>query len=346
MYRNPYLRQPDVPGASRCKFVFYGEEVSSRDDIYRGKKRYRFNKWLPVSQAFPRLHSDGMIFQANQECNLSGIVSAWDIDPDVTGVVEFLLGPTKVNKWDAKTDILELGVGFLKYDAPWWGLAEGCSFICRRTIGVPSQRAFYTIKNSKIPGNRLFNPDNFSSYILEYDPNQLSITYTEYTASGVAITTDTFNLPLQNVDNTRYRIVLYLHAKGKDCNFEIPLVRTRIDVPNVKIAPVETIYFLENPSAFTTPVAQIRDHGIHLYHAPHRAMIEDSTITVANSWASHEWLRTLDFLITGSMETFLFTDPDGTEFRCCFEDLTANSARLTASKGVGYELRMPIVVVH
>ena len=346
MYRNPYLRKPDVPGASRCSFTFFGSEIQQLDDIYRSKKRYRFNKWLPVSAAFPRLHSAGMIFNATQECKLAGIVSAWTIDPDVTGTVEFLLGPTKVNKWNAKTDILELGVGFLKYDAPWWGLAEGCSLVCRRTIGNPSQRAFYTLNNNQIPGVRLFNPNFFSSYILKYSPTQLSIIYTEYTSAGIALTTDTFDLPLQNTDRTKYRVVLYLHANGRDCNFEIPLVRTKIDVPNVNIAKIERVYFLENPSSFTTPVAQIRDHGIHLYHAPHRALIEDSTITVANSWASHEWLRTLDFLVTGSMETFLFTDPDGTVFRCCFEDLVANSARVTGSRGVGYELRMPVVVIH
>ena len=107
MYRNPYLRKPDVPGASRCSFTFFGDVIQQLDDLYRSKRRYRFNKWLPISESFPRLHSDGMIFQANQECNLTGIVSAWEIPHDVTGTVEFLLGPTKVNKWNAKTDTLE-----------------------------------------------------------------------------------------------------------------------------------------------------------------------------------------------------------------------------------------------
>lgn len=346
MYHNPYLRQPDVPGSARCSFTFYSEEVLQTDDNYRGKKRYRFNKWLPISESFPRLHSQGMIFQANQECNLTGLVSAWSIDPTDTGTVEFLFGPTTINRWDSKTDTLELGIGFLKYDAAWWGLAAGCELVCRRQISSPNKRFFAGLGNTTIPGTRLFDPTHYSSYILKYSPTQLSIVYTEYDSKGTALTTDTFTLPNVNQSGAKYRIVMYLHANGKDCNFEIPLVRTKIDLPKLKLSKVEKVFFRENPSVFTTPLAPIRDYGVHLYHSPHRALIEDSYITVSNAWASHEWLRTLDFLITGSMETFLFTDPDGTTFRCCFEDLTANSARLTASKGVGYELRMPVVVIH
>lgn len=349
MYYNKYLRRPDVPGASRCKFTFdKNADLLTTDDNYRGKKRYRFNKWHPISESFPKPSSGGLIFNPNQEHPVTGIISPWVINPSDEGYVDFLISPVTVNKFDAAAgDVIEVGVGFLKYMSDYWSLIQACEMVCRRRSMLPNaQRQYYTLNNGEIPfSQRIFNPDSYAGFQLRYDITKLEIVYTEYDAAGSVLNTDTTTLPYDNTVGNLYHPVLYFYSVG-DCNFEVSLIRSKIEFPMLRLSTTETIYFLENPSAFTPPVAQLRDPGNHMYYQPSKAMIEDATITVANNWCSHEWLRTLDYLISAGLETFIFTDPDGRNFRCCFEELQANTARLTGSKGVGYELTMPVMVLH
>lgn len=349
MYYNKYLRKPDVPGASRCAFTFDANaDLLTRDDNYRGKKRYRFNKWQPISEAFPKPSSGGLIFNPNQEHPLAGIISAWTIDPADEGYVDFLISPVTVNKFDATAgDAIEVGVGFLKYISDYWALVQGCEFVCRRRSMLPNaQRQYYTIGNNEIPfTQQIFNPDNYASFQLRYNVTGMDIVYTEYDATGTALSSDATHLDYDNTVGNLYRPVLYFYANG-DCNFECSLIRSKIEFPMLRLTHSETIWFLENPSTYVPPVAPIRDPGNHMYYQPTKAMIEDATIKVANNWCSHEWLRTIDYLISAGLETFIFTDPDGRRFRCCFEDLQANTARLTGTKGVGYELTMPVMVLH
>lgn len=349
MYYNKYLRKPDVPDSSRCKFVFdKNADLTTRDDNYRGKKRYRFNKWHPISESFPRASSGGLIFNPNQEHPLTGIIAPWVIDPADSGYVDFLISPITVNKFNASAgDVIEVGVGFLKYMSDYWSIVQACEFACRRRTMLPNaQRQYYTLNNAEISmSSQIFDPDNYAGFQLRYDVTKMEIAYTEYDAVGGIKRTDVTTLPFDNTIGNLYHPLIYFYSIG-DCNFEVSLIRSKIEFPMLRLPSTETVWFLENPSTYTPPVASLRDSGNHMYYQPTKAMIEDATIRVANSWCSHEWLRTLDYLISSGLETFIFTDPDGREFRCCFEDLRANTARLTGTKGVGYELTLPVMVLH
>lgn len=349
MYTLPYLRKPDVPGASRCKFEFLSQDTMDRDDRYMGKRRYRFNKWRPISDGFPQLHTKGQILHVDPEQPIVGILSPWTIPPQDTGSVRFTLGPQIIEQWDATTDLIEVGVGFVRYMEDWWGLAEACELLCQRSSKAPSTRTYSTLRMQPYGGIQLFNPANYCNFTLHYSPTSMSIVYDEYLEDGTGVSSDTTTLNHTNgflPNSAHYRVMLYFRCKGETATAGIPLIASRIDFPSLQLDKGETVWFQENPHSFTLPMAPLRAMGTNLYKHPYRAFIEDSVISVSSPHTPPLWLRTLDFIVTGTIEPFKFTDPDGTEWLCCFEGVKANSGRLTGSKGVGYELTMPIMVVH
>ena len=93
-------------------------------------------------------------------------------------------------------------------------------------------------------------------------------------------------------------------------------------------------------------MAAIRDYGPHIYHHSNKILIEDSVIRLGNSYASKTWWNILKYLVNSNLESFIFKDIDGYEFRCIFGELTANQGLRTGQRGPGYELTLPVVVVH
>lgn len=350
MYVSPYLSPLHLPPseATRCKFVFNTSGLDAKDDNYRGKFRYRFNKWQPVSPALPTIHSSGLVFSANQENNLAGIASTFTIPWDSVGSVNFLFGPTVLKKFNmAEGDIYEMGVGFLKYTSGYWGLAQACEFRCLRRLSKgDSRRHYFTLNNvEKIPFIGSWDPNNYAGFTLWFDSTAMSITYTEYTESGITLFSDSRTQVYSNPDKRDYHVVFYMLTSPK-AHVETTLVRTLIDINNLVIPNVETIYFRDQPDDYTPPIAPLRDSGLHIYNPPHVALIEDATITVGAPTVSPEWWGILKFLVSAAPETCVFTDPDGMEFRVCFQDLTAKAANLTGIKGTGYDLTMAVMVPH
>ena len=350
MYAGQYIPPLHLPAseATRCKFVYNTVGLTAKDDNYRGKFRYRFNKWRPISGSLPRPHSSGMLFSADQECNISGIVSAFEIPAGSRGTVNFLFGPTSLTKFDLSDgDLFEMGIGFLKYSSSYWGLAQGCEFLCvRRYQPLDVQRRYFTLNNVELNtmvGN--WNPGMHAGFTLYFEPTTMTIAYTEYTESGIATYSDTREHIYSNPDGTNFRVVFYMKVSEK-AHVDTTLVRTLVDIDGLTFDPVETIHFLDQPTDYTPPVAPLRDPGLHIYNPPHVALIEDATITVGAPTVSPEWWGILKFLVSASPETCVFTDPDGTDFRVCFQDLTSKAANLTGYKGIGYDLTMAVMVPH
>ena len=350
MYVSPYLTPLHLPSseATRCKFVFNTKGLTAKDDNYRGKLRYRFNKWQPVSASLPLMHSSGLVFSANQECGLTGIASVFTIPWDANGSVNFLFGPTIMKKFDILAgDVYEMGVGFLKYTAPYWGLAQACEFRCERRFQAgDTKRHYYGLNNVKIPTmSASWDPNRYAGFTLWFTSTTLTITYAEYTEGGITLYSDSRTYAYTNPEQTPYRVVFYMQTSPK-AEVESTLIRTKIDVDKVKLAPIETIYFRDQPADYIPPLAPLRDPGVHLYNPPHVALIEDATLSVGSPTVTPEWWGILKFLVSAAPETCVFTDPDGTEFRVCFQDLTAKTANLTGYKGIGYDLTMAVMVPH
>lgn len=350
MYVSPYLKPLHLPSseATRCKFVYTTAGLTAKDDNYRGKFRYRFNKWQPVSPSLPRPHSSGLLFSADQEFNLTGIASVFDIPYDARGSVNFLIGPSVLKKFDISAgDIYESGVGFLKYASRYWGLLQACEFRCSRRLAVgDNMRHYYLLNNvEQAPFLSSWNPNMHAGFTLWFEPTAMTIAYTEYTDSGVATMSDTKKYVYSNPEQRSYKVLFYMLVSPK-AHVETNLVRTLVDIDGLTFDPVETIYFRDQPADYTPPIAPIRDPGLHVYNPPHVALIEDATLSVGAPTVSPEWWGILKFLVSSAPETCVFTDPDGTEFRVCLQDLTSKAANLTGIKGIGYDLTMAVMVPH
>lgn len=349
MYVSPYLSPLHLPAseATRCKFVFNTSTLTAKDDNYRGKLRYRFNKWQPVSPALPTLHSSGLLFNANQENNLTGIASVFTIPWNAEGSINFLFGPTILKNFDIASDVFEMGVGFLKYTSGYWGLAQACEFRCARRLSAgDSRRHYYILNNEEKPTySGSWDPNQWAGFTLFFTSTAMTIAYSEYTESGITTYTDSRVQTYKNTDKRDYRVVFYMNVSPK-ANVETTLVRTKVDINGVTFDPLETIYFRDQPNDYTPPMAPLRDPGVHIYNPPHSALIEDATITVGSPTVTPEWWGILKFLVSAAPETCIFTDPDGVDFRVCFQDLTAKAANLTGIKGTGYDLTMAVMVPH
>lgn len=348
MYVSPYLSPLPVSDATRCKFVFNTGGITKKDDNYRGKMRYRFNRWQPVSPVMPTLHSSGLVFSANQENNIAGMASVFDIPWNADGRVNFLFSPPVLHQFDiAAGDVFEMGVGFLKYTSPHWGLAQACEFLCTRKIAAgDSRRHYWKLNNAEIPAMvGSWDQTKYAGFTLYFTPTAMSISYAEHTSEGITTYTDSRTLALNNTDKQSYKVIWYMNV-SKHAHVDMTLARSYFDMNGVKLDPLETIYFRDQPNDYTPPIAPIRDSGLHIYNPPHSALIEDSTITVGSPTVDPAWWGILKFLVTAAPETCVFTDPDGTEFRVCFQDLTARTADLVSKKITGYDLTMAVMVPH
>ena len=349
MYVSPYLAPLHLRAteATRCKFVFSTSTLTNKDDNYRGKLRYRFNKWQPVSPALPAMHSSGLVFSANQEHNLAGVASVFKIPWDASGSVNFLFGPPVLKNFDIARDTFEMGVGFLKYTSEYWGLAQACEFRCNRRLAAgDSLRHYYVLNNvEKTTFLGSWDPTKWSGFTLFFDPAAMSIAYSEYTESGITTFSNSKTQAYSNPEKRDYHVVFYMQVSPK-AHVDMTLVRTKVDINGVAFEPTETIYFRDQPTDYTPPLAQLRDSGLHIYNPPHVALIEDATLSVGAPTVSKEWWGILKFLVSAAPETCVFTDPDGIDFRVCFQDLTAKAANLTGIKGIGYDLTMAVMVPH
>lgn len=347
MFFYQHLTPTDVPGSSRCCFTFYSQETTQKIDNYTGKRRYRFNKWQPVSSAMPYVHSKGLMFECNQWSSIIGMASAFTLDPTSTATVEIVIGPQEDIDYDPTKHQIELGVGFLKYTEEWWTIPQACDFLMKRQMGSTYNRRICTkLYDEDIPTTVTgFNSSNYAKFKLIQTPVSLTIEYTELTETGAILFTDTHNLAISPDPQHPYRIVMYMEVTP-GCVIRFPLRRTVIDCPSSLIQAKERIWFVENPSDYTPPVAPLRDYGPHIYKHPNKILIEDASIELGNTYSSFLWWNILKYLVDSTVESFLFRDIDGYTFRCVFGELTATEGMRSVSRGPGYSLTMPVVVVH
>lgn len=348
MFIYPRLVPTDVPGSSRCCFTFFSQETVQRIDDYTGKRRFHFNKWQPISPTLPTVNAAGLMFECNQMSNLVGLVSTFAIDQsDATASVEIVIGPQELVNYDVSKDFVELGVGFLKYTESWWDLTDACELLMRRQMGTGVNRRVCTKLNSEeIPMSvSTFNYAGYAKYTLTQTPTSLSITYTELSAKGAILSTETETIANTPDPDHPYHVVIYAHVTP-GCVMKFPLRRTVINCPSTEIQTKERIWFIENPSEYTPPIASMRDYGPHIYKHPTKALIEDAVISIGNGYSSLLWWNILKYLVDSNLETFIFKDIDGYSFRCVFGELIAKDGMRTAQRGPGYTLTMPVVVVH
>lgn len=347
MFFYPHLVPTDVPGSSRCSFTFYSQETVQTEDNYTGKRRYRFNKWLPISSSMPTVNSAGLMFECNQFNHLVGMASAFTLDPTADVSVEIVIGPQVFNNYDPAIHQTELGVGFLKYTESWWNLTQACEFLMRRRMGSTyNHRICTALQNVEILGTTsAFNYMNYAKFTLRQTPTALEIRYDELTETGLIIYTDTYVQPNTPDPDHPYHIVIYADVTP-GCVMQFPVRRTVINGSTSPITPKETIWFLENPSSYTPPTAPMRDYGPHIYKHPIKALIEDSIIKVGSTYSSKLWWNVLKYLVDSNLESFIFKDIDGYTFRCVFGELRATEGVRSTKRGPGYELTMPVVVVH
>lgn len=347
MFFYPHLVPTDVPASSRCSFTFFSQETVQTIDNYTGKRRYRFNKWQPISSTMPTVHSAGLMFECNQFNHLTGIASTFTLDPTADVKVEVVIGPQYFNNYNPSEHQTELGVGFLKYTESWWNLTQACEFLMRRQIGSTyNRRVCTTLQDVELlPTVSAFNPANYAKYTLHQTPTMLEIIYEELTETGTLIYTDTFSTPATPDPEHPYHIVIYGDVT-QGCVMQFPVRRTVINGSTSHIPSKETIWFLENPASYTPPTAPMRDYGPHIYKHPIKALIEDSTIQLGNTYSSILWWNILKYLVDSNLESFIFKDIDGYTFRCVFGELRATGGVRNHKRGPGYELTMPVVVVH
>lgn len=348
MFYYPRLVPTDVPGSSRCCFTFFSQETMQRTDDYTGKRRFHFNKWLPISATLPTAKAAGMRFECNQWSSLTGIVSAFGIDQsDPVASVEIVIGPQDFVDYDPTIHQTELGVGFLKYTEDWWELTQACELLMRRQMGSTFNRRVCTkLYDEEITSSvSTFNPSNYAKYTLTQTPTSLTIEYQELTSTGAILYTDFTSIPNTPDPEHPYHVVLYASVTP-GCVMRFPLRRTVINCPSTSIQHKERIWWLENPSSYTPPIAPMRDYGPHIYKHPTKALVEDAVISVGSSYASMLWWNILKYLVDSNLETFIFRDIDGYTFRCVFGELTSDGGTRTTKRGPGYTLTMPVVVVH
>ena len=292
--------------------------------------------------------SNGLLFECNPMNPTVGMVSTFSINPKDTGQVEIVIGPQSFNTYDPTKHQTELAVGFLKYAESWWGLAQGCELLFRRQSGMSYNRRIATKLNGEEINTSIgsFNAFNYAKFTLKYDPSSLAIRYDELSSVGAVLNTYEVSLNPNTPDPEHpYHIVIYGNVTP-GCIMQFPVRRTVIALPMTDIQTKERVWFLENPSTYTPPMAAIRDYGPHIYHHSNKILIEDSVIRLGNSYASKTWWNILKYLVNSNLESFIFKDIDGYEFRCIFGELTANQGLRTGQRGPGYELTLPVVVVH
>lgn len=222
----PYFRPPDVAGLHRCFFEFRSQEVTQLVDRYRNYKRYRFNKYVPISERFPEPSVDGLKFRVSNSTTerLIGMQTAWDLPMGCEISFRF----TSAEVLDcAVGGFAEVGVGFLKFDTSWWWTLDALKFSCRRRSGSLNDVQYTTIRGDIIPSSGHMSGVGEAFTVTARNTGyQLELHYIEFALDGITpIVSHIEVIPLPDIAES-YPVTMY--CRGVDATAEYILARTDI----------------------------------------------------------------------------------------------------------------------
>ena len=344
----PYFRPPDVAGLHRCYFEFRSQEVLQLVDRYRGYKRYRFNKYVPISERFPEPTVNGLVFGISSSVTerLIGMQTAWNLPAGCSLTFKFTNSTFTEQTLDG---FAELGVGFRQFDSAWWWAVDALNFSCRRRTGTTNEVQYHTLRSTPILGSTHLSGIGTAFMITaKHTGTQLELHYTEYAADG--ITPVVSHVETQSIADPAeaYPVVMYCRGVGAVAQYELSQTEiVKFIVPNdLTISPIEQIYFYENPSEYTLPIGPLQAPALDIYSQPHVAYIEDGTIQLSAPAAPQGWVNLLYFLLDSTVEPMVFSDITGAKWLTCFQEVTGKGRKVQGKTASGYELRLPVLVVH
>lgn len=224
----PYFRPPDVAGLHRCYFEFRSQEVNQWVDRYRGYKRYRFNKYVPISDRFPEPTVDGLVFKVSNSTTerLIGMQTAWNLPAGY----EVIFHITKAELINCDPlGFAEFGVGFQQYDTSWWWAVDALLFSCQRQSGPLNQVKYCTLRNEVIAGSgHLSGIGTAFTVIARNTGTQLELHYTEFAADGITPVVSHVEIqPLASVMES-YPVVMYCRSDNATASYLLAKTEIRL----------------------------------------------------------------------------------------------------------------------
>lgn len=340
-----YLLPPTVPGVKRCYFEFRSQEVLSPINRYRGKKRYRFNKFYPLTDRFPEVSYEGLQFIVSPggAQGLIGIKTPWDLPVDGEVIFRFSSSDVQLHE---PTGFAEVGVGFLQHNAPWWWQLDSLSFFAKRTIASPASLSFNTLHNTIIPtASSVCGIGNSFTFHVKRNSDSFVIQFAEYLFSNpTPVATASYTFPLETEEAGEQAIVMYCRAVDASATFT--LARTDFIGCEDEITPLERVFFHENPAEYTPPIGPIQTPVLDIYSQPHTAFIEDASIEISSPLTPASWFNLLCYLVDSTAEPMVFYDIEGNAWLTCFAEVTGAGKKSRGDTVTGYTLTLQVLVVH
>lgn len=339
-----YLAPATVPGLARCYFEFRSQDVLSSVNRYRGKKRYRFNKFYPISERFPEVTYDGLSFDVSQNTyqGIIGMLTPWSLPIGGEVIFRFSSSNVAVHK---EGGFAEVGVGFLQHNAPWWWIVDGMSFSCRRKIAAAPGLSYTTLSSQHI-----FGADGDcgigSSFLfhLKRTATGMTILFTEFAANGeTVVASSSHTIPI--ADQTNLQPVM-LYCRAVDATGKFILARTDVINCSSVMPTVERVYFHENPDEYLPPIGTLQAPPLDIYSQPHFALIEDATIEMSTPLTPITWFNLLCYLVDSTAEPMIFSDIEGRQWLTCFSEVSGKGKKARGGTVTGYTLTLQVLVVH
>ncbi len=340
-----YFAPPTVFGVTRCYFEFRSQEVLSHIDKYRGKKRYRFNKFYPITDRFPEVSYEGLQFTVSpsQAQKLIGVKTPWDLP--VGGEVIFRFSDSNVQLHSGE-GFAEVGIGFFQHDAPWWWQLDGLSFFAKRTIASNSSLSFNTLQNTLIP--TASGPSGIgNSFVFHVKrlTDKFVISFAEYLLDNpTPVSTSSYTFEFSDEEEGAQSVLMYCRAVDATATFT--LARTDFLGCEEVIAPLERVFFHENPTEYTPPVGTLQPPALDIYSQPHLAFIEDATIELSSPLTPASWFNLLCYLVDSTAEPMIFYDIEGNAWLTCFSSVVGAGKKSRGDTITGYTLVLQVLVVH
>ena len=338
-----------LPGYKVCKFEFFSQATSANEEKYIASRRYRLNHWLPLVDTYPLATPTGLRFEHYHDEPLTGMISPWTVSTGANKEAEVNILVSKYEILDKSDDIdayLEIGVGFLRYTAPYWLPMNAMKLAVHRKVQAFAEYKFSTLHQQQI-GMSSFSTNSTNTsmrFTLKIIGTSLWIDVIEYAMDGAtSIANATYNITTEGME--KFHIVFFLRGT-KDCSAQATLSKTTFSGVDV-MSPKEEIWFPNNPAIFRVPEANIRSAKLPLIQQPHKAFIEDGSLEISSPMTSPLWFNTLKYLVDYTVEPCVFTDVEGNPWLVCLGDLKGDGpSNRRGQIRSGYSLSMPILVIH
>lgn len=346
----PYIDKiSHLPGYRACKFEFFSQATAANMERYIASKRYRLNHWMPLVGTYPLATPTGLRFEHYYDEPLTGMVSPWTVSTGIgrQSEVNILVSEYKVLEHNINMDsYLEIGVGFLRYTAPYWLPMNAMKLAVHRKMQAVTEYKFTTLRQQSL-GLSSYNSNTSNTSIkftLKIMDNVLFINVVEYGADGVTSIANATRSITVSFDES-YHVLFFIRGTT-DCAAQATLVKTEFSGTD-DISPKEEVWFPNNPTMFKVPEANIRSAKLPLIQQPHKAFIEDGSLEISSPMTSPLWFNTLKYLVDYTVEPCVFTDVEGNPWLVCLGDLRGDGpSNRRGQIRSGYSLNMPILVMH